>query len=538
MSLEDYSKKRFLIVDELDSFRFSTKKMLLALGIKLIDTMKTGQQVISGFQNIDYDVILCNFDLGKGKNGQELLEELREKRLLKFTGLFFIVSAEVGKDKVMGTIENEPDGYIVKPITTANLKKRLLEKLSQKDATKSICLAIDANNYAKAIELCNEKILKKDRYSLWCMKTSAWLHSKQGDNQEALNIYEQAAKTPKQSWALLGTAKTKMDMGELDQAKHLLAELLTQPPEHIEAYDLLAEIHLEQDNITEAQKLIEKAISSSPNSVLRQQALANIYLKNNQIEKAVSTFRKVIKLGEKSVHNSPDNYLALANGLATASKGDISAKGKQQTKDAGDALQKANKVFYDTPELAEKSKLIEAKLHFGQNRIDSAEQIITEITSEATHKSSDLYLQLADTLYFMEKPEQAEIALTNISMAYENDKQTAQAIADLRESNTKQEIKIEAVKLNKKGIKYHSSGELDKAIKALQRACKLTPHHISANLNLLQLLLIKQKTAHSDTNILPQCVTCLRNIRHIKHKHTEYRRYKQIKKLVSENKPA
>ena len=96
MSLEEYSKKRFLIVDELDSFRFSTKKMLLALGIKLIDTMTTGQQVMSGFQNVDYDVILCNFDLGKGKNGQELLEELREKQLLKFTSLFFIVSAEVG----------------------------------------------------------------------------------------------------------------------------------------------------------------------------------------------------------------------------------------------------------------------------------------------------------------------------------------------------------------------------------------------------------------------------------------------------------
>ena len=176
--------------------------MLLALGIKLIDTMTTGQQVLSGFQNVDYDVILCNFDLGKGKNGQGLLEELREKRLLKFTSLFFIVSAEVGKDKVMGTLENEPDGYIVKPITTSNLKKRLLEKLSQKDATRSICRAIDANNYSKAIELCNDKILNKDRYSLWCMKTAAWLHAKQGHKQEALKIYEEAAKTPRQDWAL------------------------------------------------------------------------------------------------------------------------------------------------------------------------------------------------------------------------------------------------------------------------------------------------------------------------------------------------
>ena len=436
----------------------------------------------------------------------------------------------------MGTIENEPDGYIVKPITTANLKKRLLEKLSQKDATKSICRAIDANNYSKAIELCNEKIINKDRHSLWCMKTAAWLHAKQGHKQEALKIYEQAAKNPKLDWALFGTAKIKKDINELNESKALLGSLLKRAPHRIEAYDLLAEIHLEQDNPKEAQKLIEKAISSSPNSVLRQRVLADIYLKNNQTDKAINTFKKVIKLGEKSVHNSPDNYLSLANCLSTTSKGDVSAKGKQQAKDAEDALLKANKLFTDAPELAETSKLIEAKLHFGQNRADSAEKIISEITAGTTRKSSNLSLQLANTLYFMGKPEQAEIALNDISRSHENDKQAAQLAANLRESNTKQATKIEAVKFNKEGIKHHSSGELDKAIDALQKACKLTPHHISVNLNLLQLLLKKLKVGNSNKNTLAQCTASLKDIRHIKQEHPEYKRYIKIKKFVSESK--
>jgi len=133
----------------------------------------------------------------------------------------------------------------------------------------------------------------------------------------------------------------------------------------------------------------------------------------------------------------------------------------------------------------------------------------------------------------MGKPEQAEIALNNISKLYENDNQAAQLAASLRESNTTQETKIEAVRLTKEGIKHHSSGELDKAIDALQKACKLTSHHISVNLNLLQLLLKKLKMAHSNTSILAQCTIYLKNIRHIKQEHTEYKRYIQIKKLVS-----
>jgi tetratricopeptide (TPR) repeat protein len=509
--------------------------MLMALGIKLIDTMTTGQQVLSGFHNVDYDVILCNFDLGKGRSGQDLLEELRQKQLLKFTSLFFIVSAEVRKDNVMGTIENEPDGYIVKPITTANLKKRLTEKLSQKDATRNICQAIDSGNHVKAIELCNEKILNKDRYSIWCMKTAAWLYSKQGNDKEALRIYEQAATKYKQDWALFGIAKIKKDTHNLNQSKEVLTTLLAKSPDRIEAYDLLAEIHLEQGNPNDAQKLLEHAISSSPNSVLRQRALAEVYINNNQVDKAINTLKKVIKLSEKSVHASPEAYLDFASCLSLSSKDDLSAKGKQKAKDAEDALTKANKLFPDTPELAQKSKLIEAKIHFAQSRTESAEQILKDINSVNKQASINLSLQLADTLYFMGNHELADTTLKNIAIPKKDNNNIAQSIADLREHNIDQTVKIKAVKLNKEGIKHHSSGELDEAILALQKAVKLTPHHISANLNFVQLLLKKMKSTHIDTEVLSQCNTSLNNIRHIKQGHPEYKRYIQIKKHLPDS---
>ena len=161
MSLEEFSKKRFLIVDELDSFRFSTKKTLKSLGLKLVDTAASAQTVLNGFQNVNYDVVLCNYELGKGKNGQELLEELRYRKLLKFTGLFFIISAEVEKGKVMGTIENEPDGYLVKPIPPQELESRLSKALEMKNAMRAIDNAIDEGDFSSAIDFCDRKIAEK-----------------------------------------------------------------------------------------------------------------------------------------------------------------------------------------------------------------------------------------------------------------------------------------------------------------------------------------------------------------------------------------
>lgn len=534
MSLEDYSKKRFLIVDELDSFRFSTKKMLMSLGIKLIDTATSGQQVIAGFQNVDYDVILCNFDLGKGKNGQELLEELREKRLLKFTSLFFIVSAEVAKDKVMGTVENEPDGYIVKPVTTANLKKRLLDKLTQKDATRSICQAIDNEDYEKAIALCEEAILDKSRYTLWCMKTQAWLLTKLGKQQEALAIYEKAAKNAHQDWALFGVAKIAKSEHKLDKSREVLTALIEKSPNRIEAYDLLAQVHLEQDQPLEAEKVLEEAIANSPNSVLRQRMLAGVYLKNRQPEKALETFRRVVKLGEKSIHSAPEHYLDFANSLTTVAKGDLSGSGKQLAKEALEALQKANKQFPDSPNLPEKTKLIEAKVHFAQDRKDEANQLIDSVTEANQAPPSDLALTLADTLYFVGRADDAEAALNSIADQHTEDKTAATVAAELRETNISQQRLIKAASLNKQGIEYHGKGDLDNAIAAFEKAAALTPHHISLNLNLLQLLLKKRRDSSSPNDLLPQCQQCLKNIRHIKPSHKEHRRYQQLKKLVTD----
>ena len=227
MSLEDYAKKRFLIVDELDTFRFSTKNTLMSLGLKLVDTASSAQNVVSGFQNVNYDVILCNYELGKGKNGQELLEELRYKRLLKFTGLFFIISAEVERGKVMGTIENEPDGYLVKPVKPSDLRDRLVKALKMKDAMYEIDNAIDEGDYHTAIAYCDEKISQKDRYAIRCFKTKAWLLQKLGDWAQARSVYESVLNSNDYTWAQYGLAKIYIKQKRYDEAENLLNDINT-----------------------------------------------------------------------------------------------------------------------------------------------------------------------------------------------------------------------------------------------------------------------------------------------------------------------
>src|SRR5690625_6581403 len=82
MAYADYSKLKVLIVDDFDNFRMAVSKMLQEYGARDVDTVSNGRQALQLCSENRYDLILCDYNLGTGKNGQQVLEELRHRRLL------------------------------------------------------------------------------------------------------------------------------------------------------------------------------------------------------------------------------------------------------------------------------------------------------------------------------------------------------------------------------------------------------------------------------------------------------------------------
>jgi len=78
MSSTDYSKLRVLIVDDFNSFRLALSKMLSEFGFSHIDSAANGTEALNYCKKQSYDLVLCDYNLGPGKNGQQLLEELRQ----------------------------------------------------------------------------------------------------------------------------------------------------------------------------------------------------------------------------------------------------------------------------------------------------------------------------------------------------------------------------------------------------------------------------------------------------------------------------
>ncbi len=142
-----YKTKKFLVIDDYAEIRGSIKRMLNKFGAEHVDTAHNGEDAMEKCEKNDYDIILADFNLGEKKSGQQLLEEMRYRGLIKYTTLYFMITAETTREKVYSAIENQPDAYLAKPFGPPALQKKLDVLLISKKELAAINDAADKHDY-------------------------------------------------------------------------------------------------------------------------------------------------------------------------------------------------------------------------------------------------------------------------------------------------------------------------------------------------------------------------------------------------------
>ena len=150
-----FTTQSVLVVDDIDTVRTAVKGMLQMLGCKDIHVANNGERALDICKQIDFDFILCDFNLGKGKDGYQLFEELKLLKLITSNTLFIILSAETTIQTLHGIFELQPDDYLLKPFSYQKLKTRLVKALEKREILGSIYKAITANDYERVLEACD-----------------------------------------------------------------------------------------------------------------------------------------------------------------------------------------------------------------------------------------------------------------------------------------------------------------------------------------------------------------------------------------------
>ncbi len=512
----EWKDQRYLLIDGTLAMRQLLRESLRSLGARHVDQASNGNEAISMLQQQRYDVVLCDLDLGRGKNGQQVLEEAQLRELILPTTVWFMVSAEKNIEAVMSVAEYRPDAYLLKPITEEVLLSRLNQAWKRKQVFKALDPACQAKDYLKAAQLCDEQIIQYKNYALPLLRMKASLLLKCGQAEQARLVYERILATRNFNWATAGIAKIRNRNGEPEIAKKMLLDVIAENRFYLDAYDELAHVHQQLGQFDEAEKVLEQATKMAPNSVSRQNFLGEVAFKLGNTAQAEKAFRKCLSMSEHSVLKTPDPYLSLARICG-------------QKKEPEEALQLLAQVQreFNSEQVRLRSKITEGLIHHDNGDDNRARRSGTEIgmilSRNPALPAPSVCLDMARLLFAVGATEAPVQLLTDLAKNnHDNELLLNEILAIFENANMGQDgqaiildSRKQAADLMNRGVLLWKTEKLEEAVKWMRHARRLLPNNQRVLLNCAQIFISAMSKNGYDMALAEETRDILQHIDHI-----------------------
>jgi DNA-binding response OmpR family regulator/Tfp pilus assembly protein PilF len=480
-----------LIVDDFQGMRSMLREFVRYMGITQIDTASNGKDALIQISNNKYDIVICDYNLGPGPNGQQVLEEARIRNWIGVSTIWVMVTAEKTTEMVMGAAEIKPDDYLLKPINQITLQSRLEKVILRKQSLGVVEEAIRTKDFGAAIAHC-DKLLKNqvnNPHEILRIKSDLLLIL--GDDDAAKALFESVLTQRSISWAKTGLAKVHFHAHDYSGAATLLEEVLAENRMYIEAADWLAKTYEAMGDLAKAQKVLQQAIELSPNSPVRQKYLGDTAVKNGELDVAQAAFEKTIRISEFSAHKNPAVYARLAEVFAN--------KGEPQ--EALNVLKRSKADFRLNPPAALQTSTVESRIHQQMGNTELAlasmayaEKLVSQIGSNVT---PELLIEVAKSHFKLGNKDKAcEILGDVIKNNHENAELSSQIQAVFTHEHLEEEgltlIKAslkEVIDINNQGVILAKNGEFAKGVALLRTAVNKLPNSEAMIINLCGLLI-------------------------------------------------
>ena len=532
-----YSQMRCLVVDDMPDVRVAITGMLRVFGVQNIDVVANGEQAMETCFNNHYHMVLCDYNLGPGRDGQQVLEQLRYRNRLNNTSIFVMITAVSSREMVLGALEYQPDDYVTKPITQALLRQRLDRVMLRHRELYSIKQAMDEKDYAAAEQRCAERLNANTSYRSSCLQIQAEMNLRLLNFKRAEDIYTGVLAERPVLWAKLGLGKTQVAKKEYSKAEASLKEVIRDDKRVVEAHDLLADAYIGKGETILAQEAMQAAADVSPKSVMRQRRLAELAKLNQDTQACLDASRRVIKTARNSVYESPDDYFSLARELTELSKeGETNAD--QYVKETFEVLQRLEKRPYFDASADVQSNSLKSRSLLNNKKAEEAEVFLDKAKKTYLTKKDELKpevgLDFAQALIAKGDKSAADEVLHELVKKFPEHKALVDKADSISDTPKSQAGRKKVADMTKAGIDYYESKNYKQAISTFRDAIGVFPTHIGLNLNLIQSVIAEVKSHGDQSGFESICRTSLDRISSIESSNTQYARYSHLLKEVDD----
>lgn len=539
MDLKQSLNKRFLLIDDFSNVRKSVKGMLSSLGVSHIAEAANGIEATKAVRETRFDVVLCDYNLGKGKNGSQLLEEWRTKGWLSYETVFVMITAETSRDRVMGALEFQPDDYLAKPFAMDTLAQRLDRWLDRQGALLPVNSALDAKDWPALAKTARQIMETKPRYRGWAQRKYYDALYNQGQLTEAENFLHGVLEKREQPWAKLELHRIQVQKGQLDVAERGLKTLVMLQPNMVEAYDLLAEVQRQLKQPEKAQETLAQALARSPRNIPRQRHFAELATKNGDYFAATKAYKEVVHLAEGTMHESSNGY----KDVLRATRGqlgslDDDALRRRLHRDAMAFLKKLAKAYPDEADTDFFTQAYRAYLADPKDSQSQGEDFLEKLAESAGEHldliSEESAVDIAEILYEKGNSKAAD-GLVDKLRHYHHDSETfVKRLNQLQAEPVSREARLQAHELNSEGIENYKQKNYAEAAEQFEDALQFSPRHPGIILNFVQSSLLLVGRGEGGLNRLDRCLDAVNRLSYLPEDHYQYDRYKTIRQKVIE----
>lgn len=484
-----------LVIDDFQGMRTMLRNIIKDIGGVKIDTAANGRDAIGQLRATRYDLVICDYNLGTGPNGQHVLEEAKLNQYIGPSTVWVMVTAEKTSDMVMGAAEIKPDDYILKPINHDTLESRLEKLIVRKRALSAIEASVRAKDYPAAIAACDQRIQERPSNLQEILRIKAELLLDSGRLDEAAKVFEAVLAQRSVPWAKTGLAKLHYQRKEYDTAIALLQEVLADNRIYMEAYDWLVKALEAKGDVAQSLQVLQNATQLSPNSANRQKTLGEVAYKRGDLDLAQKAFEKNVKITEFSPTKSAAVYANLAKVYS----------GKKLDTEALGMLAKSKREFKDDPVASLETAIAESMVYRGMGQEDKAKEALEQaqkLNEElGTKVQPGLSMEMAQAMLQLGQADAATALLRSLVKNHHDNPALAARVQQVFESASLGEqgrtliehSRQEVVDINNRGVSLGREGRFEEGIALLRQAQQELPDNETVLMNLCGLLIVHLK---------------------------------------------
>jgi len=536
----DYADKRCLVIEDRRPFLTLLKGLLTSLGAKRIDTELSADLALKACKKVSYDIIVCDLHLGNDrKNGFEFLEEIRKHNLISPSAVFIMISGDSARSMVLGSLEKQPDDYLIKPFSQAQLNSRITRAKNRRLTLASLYSLIEHKKYELSIDTVKHFLDVGTKYTAHCIQILVQLYWLTEQYDKAQEVIQRQLDDRPMQWALSAMARTQLFKENYIDAIDLAKKAIESSRNDVESYDLLAEAYLKNDMPDEALKYIKEALSLSPLSIERHYTVCNIARVNNDYETAMHSSQAIFELSQRSVHRNVNHLCSYVRSILDAAEhADNKKDGNRLKQEAMHTLKKIRRdantsIVQNGFDFDIFEKLIEARLAFLENQLSESKKALEEAQIKIEQQFSKFPISLAaDSLKCMLDLGDFEDAMKVRNAVQE---QNVELDSNIQNSMLDAFNKVtvrqkEYITHNKLGIAKFSDGKYQSAYESFYAAKLISPMNIGVTLNLLQSIVkLLEMTDSPAASLQQECKEYYRYITNMPLRKIHFQKFENMK---------